>query len=154
MEDVKSYQFQIFLSFASSAKQTAQRIKKKLEDAVDAKIWIYLNEISVGDKIISKYTKAVMDSHLFIPIITEDYINNSGTTQELEVASTRENQLIRRCKNTDYVFIMPYVGRQDISLLQDNLPQIGYKLAARTTQDLIDSIEVHQKIIQECLSTN
>lgn len=104
---------QIMLSFTKGGKRTAQRLKKKLKEKLQAQIIFYDDLVQVGQSVIASVAEHINKSDFFVPILTTDFIYMAKTSKHLNTALKREEELRTAYRNPSYSFIVPYLGRRE-----------------------------------------
>jgi hypothetical protein len=96
-----SGEYDVFISYSRSK---SEWVKKYLysplkdftkPDGSKLKIFFDENEIGIGEHFTTKYMRSIIDSKLFIPVMSQDYYNKNHCRNEMDIAVKRKvEQLI------------------------------------------------------------
>jgi TIR domain len=108
---------QVFVSYTKAGEDAALDLKKNIEAKFPrVRVWEWQNEISFGAEIEKQYLNGLKTSHVFVPVLTKNYKDRPGTRHEFDEAQQRE-KFLRSVYGEDYIFILPYLTEDDISIL-------------------------------------
>lgn len=146
---------QVFISYTDQGKIAAFQLKDLINQRryTRVEVWEWREKIRGGEDIKDSYTQGVHTSDIFIPIITPNYKDRPGTKDELKQAKDREIYL-RDLYGNDYVFIIPFIGEADGSLLYHPDLELGNRRALETVEKVAEAVNENLIKIEQSLSNN